>query len=94
MIKYAIMFPLAFCLSATGLSAHVVCDGSGLTPAQCRLVAIVGHCSDGRHKFDVEEGRVYIESRLIGTLRSDGQVVDEEGEMVTTMTQLFENSCS
>lgn len=79
-------------LSFSPTYGQVTCDG--LSAAQCRLAKIVGTCKAGGKRYVVEEGRVTLNGKLIGTVNDLGDVVDESGEMVTTIKWIMENRCS
>ncbi len=72
-------------------SAQASCNG--LSPAQCRMVAIVSTCHLGGTGHIVEEGRVTINGRLVGYVNNLGNIVDENGEMITELTKVYIQTC-
>ena len=68
------------------------CDALGLTKAQCRILKLVGSCALEGKAYIVEEGRMTVNGRLIGTVK-DGEVIDEDGKELTEYTKLIQNEC-
>ena len=68
------------------------CDALGLTNAQCRILKLVGSCALKGKAYIIEEGRMTVNGKLIGTVK-DGQVLDEEGKELTEYSKLIQNEC-
>lgn len=65
----------------------------GLSKAQCRMVTIVGTCALGGTGMVVEEGRVTINGKQVGRINDQGEIVDEDGKVMTELTKLYTQSC-